>query len=58
MMRVGPRAIRHHAYMSAEGSENGGPLQNENIFWYWLTILIFLFMGVVVVMALIQTHAQ
>jgi hypothetical protein len=44
--------------MSDDGSEEDPQAKAEGAFWYWLAVLIFLFMGVFVVMALIQTHAQ
>ena len=44
--------------MASNDHDPNDPMAGLGPFWYWLAILIFLFMGVVVVMALIQTHAQ
>jgi len=45
--------------MTAPDRDPDDPLARaSNVFWYWLAVLIFLFMAVAVVMALIQTHAQ
>jgi hypothetical protein len=35
-----------------------GPTPGFNAMWFWIVLLMFLFMGVVIVMAVIQTHAQ
>jgi hypothetical protein len=40
-----------------EPAETGPPIGSTAL-WYWVAALIVMFMGIVVVMAVIQTHAQ
>jgi hypothetical protein len=58
---VGARrpGIGHDCNMNGSKPEPDDPVARaSNLFWYWLAVLIFLFMAVVVVMALIETHAK
>ena len=41
-----------------EGMGSGGDQASGGTVWYWAVVLMFLFMGLVVVMAIIQTQAQ
>jgi hypothetical protein len=55
---LGSRPMRQASSMTSNDPDPTDPMAGLGAFWYWLAILIFLFMGVFVVMALIQTHAQ
>jgi hypothetical protein len=43
--------------MSADPAPDG-PTPGVNPLWFWVVVLMFMFMGAFIVMALIQTHAQ
>lgn len=44
--------------MSIDKPTPDDPVTASHAFWYWIVVLMGMFMGVVVVMALIQTHAN
>ena len=43
--------------MSADAAPDG-PTPGFNALWLWIVVLMFMFMGSVIVMAIIQAHAQ
>jgi hypothetical protein len=39
-------------------ARDGGPPTGSTAMWYWIVVMMFLFMAVVIVFAIIQTQAQ
>jgi len=44
--------------MPDDASPRSEPESGSYALWYWIVVLMFLFMGIVIVMAIIQTQAQ